>query len=503
MISAIWPVHPHPLPDELLSSWMIRLAHANGFKVHNFCAEFFGRNRQIWNRDIDHCAPTWLTDALASRTGVSSERIAQTTLRSLESWVFEHFNEKAMTRWILPLGVFHRVRRGHGQQYCPLCLAQDKEPYLRRSWRLALSVICTQHKVFLNDRCHECGAPLAPHRADMIERQGFPERTSMSRCYRCRSKLTEFVVPANEEDVLLQELINQIAVAGHATLGMNRGIYSFMLFDGLRIIMHFDEKHSKDARHLGFEYLEADRRWELLKFSFSMLQNWPRILLNECANHSHAYTTLSMNQREIPYWLDSELRWHVFLGRALMSSVEASSISEAIQNKICGESVLKNTRLIAGRDISKFIPVLPTVSDDVADLLIASLDHEIGRASGMKQNLLLRDKVMLITGRCLKLRITELAAMTIFDISDKIDEEFSFWPRVDTVTSAHAMIRWYIKFIRSHMCHSKLTALFISLNGKPISPNGIGMRFVEAIEIGDLRRAIPSWIQWSGCKAKG
>lgn len=83
---------------------MIRLAQDNGFKVHNFYALFFGRERQIWNRDIDHHAPTWLIDGLIAHTGTSKERIIQTTLRAFEPFVFERFNDMGVTKWVLPLG---------------------------------------------------------------------------------------------------------------------------------------------------------------------------------------------------------------------------------------------------------------------------------------------------------------------------------------------------------------------------------------------------------------
>lgn len=29
----IWPAHPHPLPDEILSSWTLRVAAANGVRL--------------------------------------------------------------------------------------------------------------------------------------------------------------------------------------------------------------------------------------------------------------------------------------------------------------------------------------------------------------------------------------------------------------------------------------------------------------------------------------
>lgn len=181
----IWPVHPHPLPDELLSSWMIRIARANGFKVHNFYALFFGRDRQIWNRDIDLHAPQWLLEGLSARTGTQPHRIYQTTLRAFESILFETYVEGGRNRWVLPLGIFHRVRKAYGQQFCPRCLGEDEVPYLRRAWRLAIVTVCAQHAIVLQDRCGSCGRALEPHRTDMVARHGCPQPAYLSHCASC------------------------------------------------------------------------------------------------------------------------------------------------------------------------------------------------------------------------------------------------------------------------------------------------------------------------------
>ena len=74
-----WPIHPQPLEDEILSSWLIRLAHANRFKVHDFYQLYFGRDKQIWTRDIDHLAPDWLIEGLSTHTGVSEDKIKNMT----------------------------------------------------------------------------------------------------------------------------------------------------------------------------------------------------------------------------------------------------------------------------------------------------------------------------------------------------------------------------------------------------------------------------------------
>src|SRR5437867_4319159 len=38
-------------------------------------------------------------------------------------------------------------------RYCPICLKEDTEPYLRIWWRLLLIPICLKHEVFLQTGC--------------------------------------------------------------------------------------------------------------------------------------------------------------------------------------------------------------------------------------------------------------------------------------------------------------------------------------------------------------
>ena len=52
----LWPAHPKPLPDELLSSWMVRIAGQHGLKLHTFASAVWP-GISIWNRDIDRSGP--------------------------------------------------------------------------------------------------------------------------------------------------------------------------------------------------------------------------------------------------------------------------------------------------------------------------------------------------------------------------------------------------------------------------------------------------------------
>ncbi|MFG0232932.1 TniQ family protein [Achromobacter sp. 413638] len=316
MAPTIWPIHPHPLPDELLSSWMIRLARGNGYKVHNFYASYFGRERQIWNRDVDHYAPDWLLEGLSQRTGTSLGQIKRMTLRAYESIVFEAFQEHGVTRFVMPLSVYHRTHRAFGQQFCPVCLDEDKEPYLRRSWRLALLVVCTKHRVLLQERCGTCGNPLAPHRADMTTRHSFPARGDMRTCGFCRKSILGSPVSADGRDVAMQRSIEQVIDREYTCIGENSSLYSHLYFDGLRALMHGIRRLKiVTPSNRNFERCDIESRLLLMRHAVRLLRNWPENFLRLCEHARRPYTTFCHDEAP-PYWLYSVMRANFWQARA-------------------------------------------------------------------------------------------------------------------------------------------------------------------------------------------
>ncbi len=167
LTTSLWPVRYKPFPDEVLSSWLVRLAHGHGLKVQTFCNLIFGNRLQIWNRDIDRLAPEWLLNELSEKTGTDIAVARGTTVRSYEGRLFARFKPSGSLPWILVLKLYHRTFEGFGFQFCPHCLSEDMQPYFRRSWRVALSTTCDRHKRLLLDRCPECGSGVAFHRRDM------------------------------------------------------------------------------------------------------------------------------------------------------------------------------------------------------------------------------------------------------------------------------------------------------------------------------------------------
>ena len=146
-----WPVALVPARDELLSSWLHRLAHAHGLSPRHFGARL-GLGSGAWSARLDLDAPEFVLSLLHRETGVGRDRIADMTIGA-EPW-------RAL---LLPLRWNDETgRRATWLQFCPLCLAGDATPYFRRGWRRASVMTCRRHGAALLDRCPSCAQGLAP-----------------------------------------------------------------------------------------------------------------------------------------------------------------------------------------------------------------------------------------------------------------------------------------------------------------------------------------------------
>jgi hypothetical protein len=144
VVSDQWPVNVLPQPDELLSSWLHRLAYANGVAPRGFAC-VFGLGSGMWSPAIDFRPSSDIENLLRANAGVSHAQIVAMTLAS-----------GIPTELLLPLRNSGRRGTSTWLQYCPQCLAGDEHPYFRRSWRLATKVSCRHHRCGLRDRCPSC-----------------------------------------------------------------------------------------------------------------------------------------------------------------------------------------------------------------------------------------------------------------------------------------------------------------------------------------------------------
>lgn len=178
-----WSIPAPLLPDESISSWLARAALTQGCDPLALTGAVWPGWR-VWTVDVDRGLPQNRLVGISKASGIPTEPFKQAATRWVAEQIVGHALPDSMTwPWILALGSRNRKRHG-GQQYCPNCLVEPVRPYFRRHWRFAWHTCCELHGTLLLDRCHECGAPIEPHRL-------MAEDKHLARCARCKADLRE------------------------------------------------------------------------------------------------------------------------------------------------------------------------------------------------------------------------------------------------------------------------------------------------------------------------
>lgn len=162
----LWPVRYKPIPGELLSSWIVRLAHGHGMSVMPFCNVALGPATRVLTVDIDRHGPESLLTSLALHTGTPLEVVRRATLRVYEQILYPQFHVGGSLPWVISINLPRGTRFGPGLQFCPYCLRGDPIPHFRLRWRVALQTFCERHQCVLLDRCPRCRACLFIQRVD-------------------------------------------------------------------------------------------------------------------------------------------------------------------------------------------------------------------------------------------------------------------------------------------------------------------------------------------------
>jgi hypothetical protein len=265
----LWLAHPKPLPEELLTSWFVRVAEANGIKLQTLSWMLFGYGKSPWQRDIDRLAPTWFLDAVCERSGLSREEAHFATLDIYRGRLYPKSRTSGELRWILPIGSAGASRRGFGMQFCPECLARDLVPYYRKQWRLALSTYCPDHGCFLYDACPACGAPVAFFRHDFGRE--ISESKEIACCWKCEfdfrmAKRVTAVFPTVEAYEIFQSMLRSLKLP--TTDAGNFSIEFFAVLHQLCRIMGMEQNRGKLLRYVSDQLRMAVPPIVLRRISF-------------------------------------------------------------------------------------------------------------------------------------------------------------------------------------------------------------------------------------------
>jgi len=159
----LWPGRPAILPDECVSSWLTRTAHANGLTVSTLWKNI-SPDVSLEQLNIDQWIPTDALESLCDAVGFTADQVRHATTWDIERNVFGYGCADGVQRTRAANPMWMRLGqydRSYAHAYvCAQCLAEDAVPYLRRIWRFEFVQSRPRHLTYLIDRCPHCESPI-------------------------------------------------------------------------------------------------------------------------------------------------------------------------------------------------------------------------------------------------------------------------------------------------------------------------------------------------------
>ncbi|QFT34857.1 TniQ family protein [Vibrio sp. THAF64] len=268
---------PVYVKGELLSSWMIRVAHFYGASPIKFW-HYILQSHTVWNRDID----THISESLRQKL---RETIGYTN-RALEILPSDK-------HWVLPVGIYHRRRFAYGLQYCPLCLS--KKMIWPKLWRLGFFTVCPDHQSLLFDRCPQCSKPVEPH-------LDFKISLELWNCHQCGLSLTA-AASTPDHPTYTQQCLSNCS----DTYKINDQVISYNDFSlGVRLISQIIYRKNKflEPSHLrSLCSSSPETRQSILLTVDDFLKDWPISFSMFLREHQIYPCELTQLRKLVPTWI--------------------------------------------------------------------------------------------------------------------------------------------------------------------------------------------------------
>lgn len=306
--SKVLPAFCKPCENEILSSWLARLAYRHGVTTVKLCTLILNRQYGL-NKDVDKLIKEEQIPILAERTNCTIQQVHATTLASYKNILFyspdmRHCKEA----WLLPSrylmhGAHQPYHFNSGLLYCPGCV--KKEAYFKKQWRLAISFVCPECGCYLVDKCPHCG-------------KGNSLDGYMVGCHSCGNDITDCQMEmASPELVSLQKHLYEIMEYNKVGIAYIKELYLKVLYVVCSLLL----KKSKGAlRNLAedvFELndvsyhsikqnelrlLDTKQRGDVISAVHWLLQKWPERFLNLCRNNYLVRDDLLEDLPQLPSW---------------------------------------------------------------------------------------------------------------------------------------------------------------------------------------------------------
>lgn len=332
---------PKPLEDELLSSWLTRMAIKHRRVLSTFLSLFVRNNgHEISKVDIDFLYNEKFFDSLVSKSNLSKKEILGLSLRSEEGYLFTCNDCLYPPKQIRKLT---NKRTHNGLMYCSKCLAEDNIPYFRKKWRYNFYNACPKHKIFLTDRCWKCYEKI-----NLSKIKHFKE---LCFCFECERDLRETISFPIQSNFLYG-----LKAIKWFEKGLNKGyffinkkkinsVFVFESFTRLRYLLHRKEKLNLNKFPMIDEYkdifkklneynskkaLSIKKEFILTSMVYFLFQNYPKNFINFAHQNNLTHREFVHGFNNSSYWyqtmIDELIPMENKIGRVICESEVAGAI---------------------------------------------------------------------------------------------------------------------------------------------------------------------------------
>jgi len=307
-----------PKENELLSSWLTRMAFAHGQTLSIFISSYIKYEGSAVSRtDIDFRYNKELFKRLSCKSGLNMQTIQKMSLRSEEGYLF------VCNNCLYPPQQIRKLidkRTHYGLLFCPRCLAEDTVPYFRKEWRYYFYNACPKHNTLLVDRCGQCFSPIKLNKMAYSD-----EIIYCNNCGRDIRKTRPKYLSNHYKYGIEATVWFENGLQNGYFLIENRKINSlfiFQIFTHLQYLINTTQNINLDSCPLQKEYFDIcnklrnynSKKSGLIFKSFYMtaiiyhiLQNFPHNLKGFAKNNSFTHRDFLHGFKNAPYWYITQI----------------------------------------------------------------------------------------------------------------------------------------------------------------------------------------------------
>jgi len=305
-----------PYPDELLSSWLTRIAHSYYIAPKELFSKHLS-SYKLYLRDLDILAlPPEALRLLSYLTQTSERTITNIQLQTHVLGIIQEFiAQNGKNRWIMPSSGLTDLtkRRSSCLRICPICMKEKS--YFPISSKFLFITTCTKHHVYLIDRCPKCSSPILPIKTSPPKK--------IYDCNRCGFDLRKSrMISASEETVVTTKFLyysikhKYFFHYGNKYRMLDYFDILYLLVKNLHRVFPSDELFLKYPIFKMFppassHYLQAQPTAyiaQLIAIAHNLIfEGWNTELLSFLKRHKLMYASQLLNKREnrndqIPTW---------------------------------------------------------------------------------------------------------------------------------------------------------------------------------------------------------